>query len=231
MTDTQRRNSVEQKLIKSMTGYKATDKDMKCRGYQFELGKWHEIPKDKSLVLCGYGFHFCKYPSGVWVYRSDEGARIFKVEAEEILDAPVEPGADYKLVCYRIRLVEEVKIDGEKNTGYRNTGDRNTGYRNTGDRNTGDRNTGDRNTGNWNIGNFHAGFFCMKPEKVICFDVQTKYTRVQFEAKYHNLLYDLYNVLDGGEAISYSRFKKLPGITKKKLEALHKAHIEGRKKL
>ena len=26
-----------------MTGYKATNVNMQCKGYQFELGKWHEI--------------------------------------------------------------------------------------------------------------------------------------------------------------------------------------------
>lgn len=51
-----------QKLIRSMTGYKGTDKDMRCQGFQFELGRWYEMPEG-DLVLCSRGFHFCKYPS------------------------------------------------------------------------------------------------------------------------------------------------------------------------
>ena len=89
---------MKQELIQSMTGYKATDKDMVCNGYKFTLGQWHELPDDKPLVLCNWGFHFCKYPSGVWAYKSETGTRVFKIEAEKILKAPTEPGADYKLV-------------------------------------------------------------------------------------------------------------------------------------
>ena len=47
-----------------MNGYKATDKDMKCQGFQFELGKWYEIPEEHELVLCKVGFHFCQQPIG-----------------------------------------------------------------------------------------------------------------------------------------------------------------------
>ena len=32
----------EQKTIAKMTGYKATDKNMCCNGYRFEIGKWSE---------------------------------------------------------------------------------------------------------------------------------------------------------------------------------------------
>lgn len=101
--------------IKSMTGYKGTDKDMKCQGFQFELGKWYE--HEGEVNLCHSGFHFCKYPSGPYSYYSQSDARVFRVEAEEVLDLPPEPGADYKLVCRRIRLVGEVKADGNRNTG------------------------------------------------------------------------------------------------------------------
>ena len=54
------------KLIEKMKGYKATDKEMKCRGFQFELDKWHEHSGD--IELCNSGFHFCVYPSGVYCY-------------------------------------------------------------------------------------------------------------------------------------------------------------------
>lgn len=32
-----------------MKGYKATDENMQCRGYQFELGKWHEHEGELEL--------------------------------------------------------------------------------------------------------------------------------------------------------------------------------------
>ena len=160
--------------------YKATDKDMKCRGYQFELGKWSD-PVEGDLVLCKNGYHFCEQPSGVWAYYDEEGTRVFKCEVRDAVMSD-EPGADVKSVCRQIRLVEEVEIGGDYNTGDYNTGNRNTGdcntgdcntggcntgdyntgYRNTGDRNTGDyntgyRNTGDRNTGDCNTGDCNTG--------------------------------------------------------------------------
>ena len=143
------------KLIEKMKGYKATDKEMKCRGFQFELDKWHEHSGD--IELCNSGFHFCVYPSGVYCYY-DLGCRVFEIEAELVLETPDEAGADLKKVCKRIRFVKEIFADGNSNTGYGNTGYGNTGNRNTGDSNTGNSNTGDRNTGYGNTGNRNTGY-------------------------------------------------------------------------
>ena len=138
-----------------MKGYKATDKDMKCSGFQYELGKWYE--HEGELIECQSGFHFCEYPSGVWAYYGGEGVRVFEVEAEGVLDKSPEPGADVKRVCKRIKLVREIEIAGDGNAGNRNTGNRNTGYWNTGYWNTGDGNTGYWNTGDGNAGNRNTG--------------------------------------------------------------------------
>jgi hypothetical protein len=155
----------ERKFIERLTGYKATDKNLRCLDFQFVPGEWHVIEGD--IELCARGFHFCDHPSGPWAYYDDPETRIWKVEAEQVLDLPTQPGADHKRVCKRIRLVEELRIvgnynTGDRNTGYRNTGnyntgDRNTGYRNTGYRNTGNYNTGDRNTGDYNTGSCNTG--------------------------------------------------------------------------
>ena len=156
-----------EKLIAGpMVGFKATDKNMCCQGFKYEIGKEYELDKSMPLILCQSGFHFCEQPSGVWTYYSADDTRIFKIEAADILEAPFEPGADFKRVCRKIKFVEEIKIGdsntgdsntGYRNTGYRNTGDRNTGYSNTGDRNTGDSNTGDSNTGYRNTGYSNTG--------------------------------------------------------------------------
>ena len=135
-----------------ITGYKATDENMKCRDFQFEIGKWYE--HDGEIELCKSGFHFCEYPSGPWSYYTE--GRMFKIEAE-FVQKEDEPGAELKHVAKRIRLVAEIEIGGDSNTGYRNTGYRNTGNCNTGYRNTGNSNTGYRNTGNSNAGNSNTG--------------------------------------------------------------------------
>lgn len=156
--------------MKIITGYKATNVDMTCHGVKFELGVWSPRIAGK-LVLCERGYHFCKYPSGVFAYYggSNLSTRVFKVEAREVLKRPMKPGADMKLVCRQIRLVEEVIPQcshgepGRRNHGYLNLGDYNTGDKNSGSYNTGAYNTGDFNvgrwnTGGWNTGNWNTGF-------------------------------------------------------------------------
>ncbi len=223
-------------FIEKMTGYKATDKDMKCRDTQFVLGEWQEC--EGELVECENGFHFCEYPSGPWAYYSDPGTRIWKVEAEMVLPKKREPGADLKRVARRIRLVEEVLIGGDRNSGYRNSGYRNSGYGNSGDRNSGDRNSGDRNSGygnsgdgnsgNWNATDRSSGFFCIEPQLVKSFDVQTELTYEQFLSKYPES-YTLGRLLIQPEPIPFEPYKNIPGITPEKLIALHAKHLEARK--
>lgn len=45
---------------KVITAYKAFDKNMKCRGFQYRIGKEYDI--DGEIELCGQGFHACKSP-------------------------------------------------------------------------------------------------------------------------------------------------------------------------
>ena len=62
-----------------MKGYKGTDKDMKCRGYQYELGKTYKHKGD--VEICMSGFHFCRNLSDVfYFYDNNNGNRFFEVE-------------------------------------------------------------------------------------------------------------------------------------------------------
>ena len=223
-----------------MTGYKGTNADMTCTPgdgvkFQFELGKWYEHKGE--VRLCGAGFHFCVHPSGPYAFYSNPDSRIFKIEAEQVLEVPTEAGADFKLVAKRIRLVEEITPgyrgkdkpnDGNRNTSDRNTGDLNTGNRNTGDLNTGNRNTGNWNTGDWNAADHVAGFFCSSEPKVMSFDFQTDLTHTEYLNKYPQAYRLGELLLEKGE-IKFEPFKDIPGITKKKLAALHAKHQAGRK--
>ena len=50
-------------------GYKAFDADLKCRGFQYEIGQTYEIPADQHPVRCGsVGFHWCENPMDIWSY-------------------------------------------------------------------------------------------------------------------------------------------------------------------
>ena len=46
--------------------YKGFDKDLKCRGFQYEVGKDYDLPEDP--VLCKSGFHACDNPLAVLQY-------------------------------------------------------------------------------------------------------------------------------------------------------------------
>ena len=144
-----------------MKGYKGFDKDLKCKGFQYEIGK--EFKFDGEIVICEKGFHFCKELIDVMdFYDTKNGNRFCEIEATgEIL----EDDENKKYCTNKIKIIKEIPIEevlkkvniGNYNTGDRNTGNYNTGYRNTGDYNTGNYNTGDRNTGDLNTGNYNTG--------------------------------------------------------------------------
>lgn len=66
-----------------ITGYKGTDKDMKCMNdYQYELGKQFNMPEGEPIVDCHSGFHLCKNLNDVFGhYRIGYGRRYFEVTA------------------------------------------------------------------------------------------------------------------------------------------------------
>ena len=62
-------------------GYKGTDKDMKCRDFQYELDKQYDI-SEEEVKLCESGFHLCLNLGDVFAYYSIGGSgRYFKVKA------------------------------------------------------------------------------------------------------------------------------------------------------
>ena len=62
-------------------GYKGTDKDMKCRDYQYEFGVQYDMPADE-IKMCENGFHLCLCLSDVFKYYNIGcGNRFFKVKA------------------------------------------------------------------------------------------------------------------------------------------------------
>jgi hypothetical protein len=63
-------------------GYKGTNKDMTCLGYQYEMGKVHEMPEDAEIKDCESGFHMCLGLKDVFDYYDiGNGHRFFKVKA------------------------------------------------------------------------------------------------------------------------------------------------------
>ena len=63
-------------------GYKGTDANMCCRGYQYEIGKQYDMPEGVNVKTCDSGFHLCKQLSSVFnFYMIGQGNRFFKVRA------------------------------------------------------------------------------------------------------------------------------------------------------
>ena len=91
-----------------MTVYKGTDKDIKCRGYQFTPGV--EAVEDRA-ELCEAGFHACEAPLDVLgYYPPGAGSRYFEAELEDV--SPERHDSDSKVVGKRITLGAEIGIPG-----------------------------------------------------------------------------------------------------------------------
>ena len=155
-------------------GYKAFNKDLTCRDFQYEIGK--EFEHKGKIGLCESGFHFCKKIADIQNYYNlkDENTRLCEIEAI----GQVDEGND-KCVTNKIKIIREISKEEMYilgNEGKGNTGLGNTGNWNTGDSNTGYRNTGDRNTGDWNKTNRSSGVFCNQEPKLIMFNKETNMT-------------------------------------------------------
>lgn len=124
-----------------MKCFKGFDKDLKCRDFQYEIGK--EYTEEKADI-CNCGFHACEFPMDVFNYyppsdsryceveleannqkSSDDSKRVGKkisVKAEIGIAGIIKAGVEY--------IKEQVNWEDDKatNTGYQSAAT-NTGYR------------------------------------------------------------------------------------------------------
>lgn len=131
--------------------YKGFDKDMKCRGFQYEVGNDYE--QDGKIKCCRNGFHACEFPLDVFTYYAPScNSRYCTVTQSGDID---KNGENSKVASSKIHIETEIGLSGIIKAGVKfildkvnwndnketNTGNRsaatNTGYQsaatNTGD--------------------------------------------------------------------------------------------------
>ena len=131
-----------------MIAYKGFDKDLKCKGFQYEIGKTYEEPEAE---LCKCGFHACKYPLDVFRYYAPSSSRYCVVELEDVSEST--DANETKCCAKKITILREITVNDmiqasvsylKKHYNFNTT---NTGYRSAAT-NTGEKSVAS-NTGNW----------------------------------------------------------------------------------
>ena len=89
-----------------MKGYKGFDKDLTCRGKQYEVGRTEH---EEDVVLCKKGLHFCENPHDVFrYYGAGDGHRFCEVSAEDVSDE--RESEDTKRVCKTLKVEAEISV-------------------------------------------------------------------------------------------------------------------------
>jgi hypothetical protein len=134
----------------TVKGYKVTNADMTCKGYQYELNK--EFVHPGEIEHCASGFHFCILAADCFeYYEFKKENRVFEVEGYGEVVTEGNKSVSSKIKFIRELTWQEVLV-------LVNTGSDNTGRRNSGDRNSGDSNSGYSNSGSWNSGDSNSGY-------------------------------------------------------------------------
>ena len=93
-----------EEIIKS---YKGMDRNMKCRDFQYEIGKTYET---ENAYACACGFHACESPLDVLNYYPPcDGNRYFAVEQSGTLSRE---GDDSKVASTKLTICAEIGIPG-----------------------------------------------------------------------------------------------------------------------
>ena len=94
-------------MSEKIIAYKAMDKNMQCRGKQYEVGKTYY--EDKA-DCCHAGMHACENPLDVLhYYPLKDSPRFFEVECGGNVD---KGGEDSKLACTELTVKGEVNFAG-----------------------------------------------------------------------------------------------------------------------
>ena len=127
---------------KAISGFKGFDKELKCRDFQYKVGKTYE--HEGKVKCCEQGFHFCENPFDVFGYYSPSDSRYCAVEGSGKVDKDEE---DSKVAVSKLHISAEIGLKGIIEAGVKFILDK-VNWKDNKEYNTGDRsaatNTGDR---------------------------------------------------------------------------------------
>ena len=127
--------------MNKILSYKGFNKNLQCRGFQYEVGKEYE--QEGTIKCCNNGFHACEFPFNVFAYYAPGDRRYCTVTQSGKIDK--EEG-DSKVASSKIHIETEIGLDGIIKAGVKFILDK-VNWKNQKKSNTGDRsaatNTGD----------------------------------------------------------------------------------------
>lgn len=124
-------------MTETIKGFKGFDKDLKCRGYQYEVGQYFQ--EEGKIEACSKGFHFCENPFDVFSYyppSSENGInRYCVVEGGGSIDKDSD---DTKIACSKLHISAEIGLKGLVEAGIKFILDK-VNWKDCKESNTGDR--------------------------------------------------------------------------------------------
>ena len=96
----------------AIKSYKGFDKNLKCRDFQYEIGKEYEM--DGEIKVCSRGFHACESPLEVFDYYPMIGCRFCEVEQDGNIS---KEDRGTKICSSKIKIKAELKLADMINLG------------------------------------------------------------------------------------------------------------------
>lgn len=96
----------------AIKSYKGFDKNLKCRDFQYEIGKEYEM--DEEIKMCNRGFHACESPFEVFDHYSMIGSRFCEVEQDGNIS---KEDRGTKICSSKIKIKAELKLADMINLG------------------------------------------------------------------------------------------------------------------
>ena len=91
----------------SIIGFKGFENDLKCRGFQYKVGKTYDLKGE--VECCKRGFHFCENPLEVFYYYTPNNSRFCQVEGGGSVDTSK---VDSKVATSNIHISSEIGLNG-----------------------------------------------------------------------------------------------------------------------